>query len=145
MEKFTQYIENKESGNHGSPEVQEALREIQIVMNKAIHDTQRDNGFGINDIKFEVINQEEGENGVQINMEAKGSAVARNEKHISRMLQKLVNQTREDLWKKDIFIEMMYHKIETSETKMESEEDEPNMGLKRTLYFTVICAACVFN
>jgi hypothetical protein len=147
MENFKHYIEDKESGSKGgSATAKEALREIQIVMNKAIGQTPKVNGFGIDDIEFHVINQEEAESGTQINMEAKGSGVAKNEKHISRMLQKLVQATREDLWKKKIFLEMMYHKIDVSETKLESDDDDdPNIGLKRTLYFTVICAACVFN
>lgn len=144
MGKFKHYIENKES-EASTPEAKEAMREIQIVMSHAIDKTEKVNGFGINNIGFEIISQEKGDAGVQINLEAKGEAVAKNEQHISRMLQKLVNQTREDLWKKNIFFEMMYHKIETSETKTEAEEDEINIGLKKTLYFTVICAACVFN
>lgn len=147
MENFRHYIEDRENGKSGaSSEATEALREIQIVMNTAIGQTQKVNGFGINDIKFNVINQEESESGVQVNLEASGSAVAKNDKHISRMLQKLVNSTREDLWKKKIFLEMMYHKIDVGETQIESEDDDdPNIGLKRTLYYTVICAACVFN
>ena len=147
MGKFTHYIENKESGDEASSAAKEALREIQIIMNEAIGQTQKVNGFGINDIKFRVLNQEEAETGIQINLEASGSAVAKNEKHISRMLQKLVDSTREQLWKKKIFFEMMYHKIDVSETKIDESdgEDDPNIGLKRTLYFTVICAACVFN
>lgn len=146
MENFRHYIEDREKGNSTSSEAKEALREIQIVMNSAIGQTQKVNGFGIDDIKFNVINQEASESGIQINLEASGSAVAKNEKHISRMLQKLVSSTREDLWKKKIFLEMMYHKIDVSETQIESEDDDdPNIGLKRTLYYTVICAACVFN
>ena len=112
-------MEFREEHEDSSPEAKEAMREIQIVMNKVIDQTQRVNGFGINDIKFEVINQEEGETGTQINLEAHGSAIAKNEKHVSRLLQKLVGLTREDLWKKNIFLEMMYHKIETSETTLE--------------------------
>lgn len=146
MGNFNQYIEDRETGGTKSSQATEAMREIQIVMNKALGQTQKVNGFGIDDIKFDVINEEESETGIQINLEAHGSAVAKNEKHISRMLQKLVQMTREDLWKKKIFLEMMYHKIDVSETKNESEDDDdPNIGLKRTLYFTVICAAAVFN
>lgn len=146
MENFKHYIEDKEKGTESSSSAKEALREIQIVMNEAIGKSVKVNGFGIEDIKFSVINQEESESGIQINLEATGSAIAKNEKHISRMLQKLVSMTRENLWKKKIFLEMMYHKIDVSETQLESEDDDdPNVGLKRTLYFTVICAACVFN
>jgi len=147
MRNFSNYIEEKESGGpEASASTKEALREIQIVMNEAVGQTQKVNGFGINDIKFNVLNEEEGEAGVQINLEASGSAVAKNEKHISRMLQKLVESTREQLWKKRIFLEMMYHKIDVSETKIDEADDgETNVGLKRTLYFTVICAAAVFN
>src|SRR5581483_12399354 len=136
MGTFNEYLEEKESST-----VKETMREIQIVMNKAIDNSQRVKGFGINDIKFEVINQEEGETGTQINLEAKGSAVAKNEQHLSRMLQKLVNSTREDLWKKNIFFEFHYHKIDISDTKME----ETDIDLKKSIYFTVICAACVFK
>jgi len=146
MENFKNYIEDREKGTESSSTAKEALREIQIVMNAGIGKTTKVNGFGINSIEFHVINQEAAESGTQVNLEAKGEAIAKNEKHISRMLQKLVTSTREDLWKKKIFLEMMYHKIDVSETKLESEDDDdPNIGLKRTLYFTVICAACVFN
>jgi hypothetical protein len=146
MRNFSNYIEEKGSKiPDASASAKEALREIQIIMNESLGQSQKVNGFGINDIKFQVLNEEEGEAGIQINMEASGSAVAKNEKHISRMLQKLVEATREHLWKKNIFLEMMYHKIDVSETKLEAEEEDINVGLKRTLYFTVICAACVFN
>jgi hypothetical protein len=146
MENFENYIKDKESDVEPPSEAKEAMREIQIITNKEIGQTPKVNGFGINDIEFHVINQEESESGIQINLEATGSAVAKNEKHISRMLQKLVANTREDLWKKKIFLEMMYHKIDVSETKLESSDDDnPNIGLKKTLYFSIICAACVFN
>jgi hypothetical protein len=149
MGNFKNYIEDKESnGGEASSASKEALREIQIVMNETIGQTQRVNGFGIDSIKFQVLNQEETESGIQVNLEASGSAIAKNEKHISRMLQKLVEATREQLWKKKIFLEMMYHKIDVSETKIDEsndDDDNPNVDLKRTLYFTVICAACAFN
>ena len=146
MENFIDYIKEQESDLEPSCEAKEAMREIQIIANKAIGQMPKTNGFGINNIEFHVINQEKAESGVQMNLEAMGSAVAKNEKHISRMLQKLVANTREDLWKKNIFLEMMYHKIDVSETKLESEDDDnPNIGLKKTLYFNIICAACVFN
>lgn len=142
VENFKKYLEIKESDMDSPSEAKEAMREIQIVMNDALNSTKKINGFGINDIKFAVINQEQAKHGIQINLEAKGSAVAKNKDHISRMLQKLVVKTREDLWRKKIFLEMMYHQIETSE--VENESDNTAIGLKRTLYFTVICAACVF-
>lgn len=145
---FKNYIENKDCGTEQelAPKAKEALREIQVVVNKTLDNSKKVNGFGINEMKFEIINQECAEAGIQINMEAKGSATAKNEKHISRMLQHMVSDSREDLWKKDIFLEIMYHQIETSESKLdEAEDDDSNIGLKRTLYFTVICAAIVFN
>lgn len=145
---FKNYIENKncEDEKDLEPKAKEAIREIQVVVNKTLDNSKKVNGFGINEMKFEIISQECAEAGIQINMEAKGSAIAKNEKHISRMLQHMVSESREDLWKKDIFLEVMYHQIETSESKLdEAEDDDSNVGLKRTLYFTVICAAIVFN
>lgn len=141
MRNFKDYIENRESPDSSS-EAKEALREIQIVMNEAIGRTQRINGFGLNDIKFLVINQEQAEGGMQINLEAKGSAIAKNKEHVSHMLQKLLTDTREELWKKRIYMEMMYHKLEASEVA--TEADETPIGLKKTLYYTVICAAIIF-
>ena len=128
------------------PKAKEAIREIQVVINKTIDSSKKVNGFGIDEMKFKIINQECAKTGIQINIEAQGSAVAKNEKHISRMIQNIISNSREDLWKKDIFLEAMYHQIEVSETKLdEAEDDNSNIGLKRTLYFTVICAAIAFN
>lgn len=144
MGNFKNYIENKDCD--ADPKAKEALREIQVVINKTLDSSKRVNGYGINEIKFDVINQETAEGGIQLNLEANGSATAKNEKHISRMLQKLISDSREDLWKKNIFIEAMYHQIETSESPLnEAEDDDSDMGLKRKLYFMVICAAIVFN
>ncbi len=148
MGNFKNYIENKDCGTEQelAPKAKEAIREIQVVINKTIDSSKRVNGFGIDDMKFKIISQECAKTGIQINMEAQGSAVAKNEKHISRMLQNLMGDSREDLWKKNIFLEVMYHQIEVSETKLdEAEDDDSNIGLKRTLYFTVICAAIAFN
>jgi len=148
MGNFKNYIENQDCGTEQElePKAKEAIREIQVVINKTIDSSKKVNGFGIDEMKFKIINQECAKTGIQINIEAQGSAVAKNEKHISRMIQNIISNSREDLWKKDIFLEAMYHQIEVSETKLdEAEDDNSNIGLKRTLYFTVICAAIAFN
>jgi len=125
-----------------SPDGREAMREIQIVINETLSQTPRVNGFGINEIKFELINEEKATQGTQLNLEAKGSAIAKNKDHINGMLQKLVQWTREPLWKKKIFLEIMYHEIDVRETANENEDIA--MGLKHPLYFNVVSAALVF-
>ena len=125
-----------------SPDGREALREIQIVINETLSQMPRINGFGINEIKFELINEEKSTQGTQLNLEAKGSAIAKNKDHINGMLQKLVNQARESLWKKKIFLEFMYHEIDVRETTNENEDVA--IGLKHNLYFNVVSAALVF-
>jgi len=136
---FQHYVDNR---CEVSPEGRETLREIQVVVNKALDDTKKVNGFGIDDIKFELINEERAETGLQLNLEAKGSAVAKNKEHINGMLQRLIKKTREPLMKKKIFLEMMYHEINAHENMY---ENNTAMGLKRTLYFNVIAAAIVFK
>jgi hypothetical protein len=134
---FQHYVDNK---CEVSPESRETLREIQIVVNEALNNTTKINGFGIDDIKFELINEESAETGLQLNLEAKGSAVAKNKEHINGMLQRLMKKTKEPLRKKKIFLEIMYHEIDVHENMY---EDNTAIGLKRTLYFNVIAAAIV--
>lgn len=137
---FQQYIETRIVENE-SPEGREAMREIQIVINQSLSQTPRINGFGINDLKFDLINQERASQGLQLNLEAKGSAVAKNKEHINGMLQKLMNTAREPLWQKKIFLEIMYHNIDVQENM---HENDTAVGLKGTLYFNTIAAAIVF-
>lgn len=126
-----------------NPEIREALREMQIVFNAALSRSFKVNGFGIDNIKFELINTEQTPHGIQMNLEARGEAVARNKEHLSRLLQKLVESAREPLWSKKIFLEMLYHEINTSEQKTENF-DTP-LDSKSKMYYSVICAAIKFN
>lgn len=127
-----------------SPESIETLREIQIVMNRTLGKTIKINGFGINEIKLSVLKEESTQRGMQIDLQANGSAVAKNKAHIINMLQKLVQESREALWKKNIFFEILYHRVDVAENKI-YEYDNPDIGLKRTLYFTAICAALLLK
>lgn len=142
MGKFQNFIENRHADM--TSEARETVREINVVFNKAVDSNPKINGFGINDIDFEVINEEKTKSGIQVNLEVKGSAVARDDKHISRMLQKLCNATREQLWGKKIFIEMMYHEIHTSENVLEVDESTP-VDRRFTLHFRLIAAAIIFS
>lgn len=141
---FQNYIEKRSEilAEGISPDGREAMREIQIVINETLSQMPRINGFGINEIKFELINEEKSTQGTQLNLEAKGSAVAKSKDHINGMLQKLITWTREPLWKKKIFLEVMYHEIDVRETTNENEDIA--IGLKNTLYFNVVSAALVF-
>lgn len=137
---FQQYIENRLTENI-SPEGKEAMREIQIVINQSLSQIPKINGFGINDLKFDLINEERATQGLQMNLEAKGSAVAKNKEHINGMLQKLMATAREPLWQKKIFLEIMYHNIDVQENM---HENNTAIGLKGTLYFNTIAAAIIF-
>jgi hypothetical protein len=137
---FQQYIENRLVENI-SPEGKEAMREIQIVINQSLSQIPKINGFGINDLKFDLITEERATQGLQMNLEAKGSAVAKNKEHINGMLQKLMATAREPLWQKKIFLEIMYHNIDVQENM---HENNTAIGLKGTLYFNTIAAAIIF-
>ncbi len=130
--------------NDSNAVIKESIRELQIVFTSALGSTLKINGFGINYIHFELINMEETQHGTQMNLEAKGEAVVKSKEHLSRLLQKLVETTREPLWSKRIFLEMLYHEISTSEQKIETFNTTP-MDLKRKVYFNVICAAIIFK
>jgi hypothetical protein len=134
MLKFCNFIENKLTPPQ-EPEAREAMRDIQIVFNTALGETLKTNGYGIDKLEFELINQEKAQHGIQLNLEAKGTANAKNKEHLSRMLQKLVEQTREPLWQKKVFLEMMYHEIHMNEVN----------DLHAAVDFNVICAAIIFN
>lgn len=132
MRKFEEFMLS-----HTSAEATEVLREIQIVMDSAIDKTPRMNGYGINEIKFDFLSEERAKEGIQLNLETKGSAIAKNKDHVNGMLQRLVSMTRTPLWNKHIFFEVMYHQLHASETMYEDNNT--------TLHFNVICAAIVFN
>lgn len=138
---FQQYIENRNLVENISPDGKEAMREIQIIVNQSLSQTPKVNGFGINEVKFELINEERATQGLQLNLEVKGSAVAKNKDHINGMLQRLMSAAREPLWQKKIFLEIMYHNIDVQDNM---HENNTPIGLKGTLYFNTIAAAIVF-
>jgi len=142
MSIFQKFIESREDDANIPANAKEAKREIQIVANDSLG--TKINGFGIEEINFELIDFEEAKQGIQLNMEAKGPAIAKSKQHISSMLQKLSRRCREPLWKKKIFLDFMYHQIDVTENVVENDDNTP-IGLKKTLYFTVICAAIVFR
>jgi hypothetical protein len=132
MGKFEHFVEDQENHENMPSEAKEAMREIQIVMNETLGHTRKPHKFGIDDIKFDLINYEQTSRGIQVNLEAHGSAYVRDKDHLSSLLQRLVQDSRKDLQKKDIFLEMMYHKIDMS---AESQQVD----------FNVICAAIIFT
>ena len=132
MGKFEQFVEDQENQENLPSEAKEAMREIQIVMNETLGHTLKPHRYGINDIKFDLINYEQTNRGVQVNLEAHGSAYVRDKDHLSSLLQRLVQDSRRDLAKKNIFLEMMYHQIDMSGDSQETE-------------FKVICAAILFT
>lgn len=137
MINFNYYIENREEVHGISPEGKEAMREIQVIVDKALDGTIKHNGNGIDDIKFELIGEEKAKEGIQLNMEAKGTATAPDKKYIVKKLHNLMSKAREPLWKKKIFLEVHYHQVDVQENAYESVRDK--------LHFTAICAAIIFK
>jgi hypothetical protein len=140
MGKFETFLENKEEM---PSDAKEGMRELQLVINNTLWRTKKINGFGIDDIKFEIINQERANAGLQINLEGKGSAVVKNKDHLSRLLQRLVMDSRQELQSKNIFLEMMYHQIDLSDNV--NENYNTPLGLKSKKYFSVVCAMLIFT
>lgn len=141
MLNFQYYFENRDRilMEQNSPESAKALRDIQFIVNQQLNQTLKRNGFGIDEIRFEPINEETAKEGIQLNMEAKGLATANNKEQVSRFLQKLMADCREPLWQKKIFLEIHYHQINVQGNTYESTDTLPK------LYFTVVCAAIVFT
>ena len=135
--KFQQYLEN--IGNVSS-ESKDAIREITRITNTTIDNTRRNNGYGINHLNFEVINEERAKEGIQINFEVTGSANARDKLHVVSLLKRLMSDMRETLWREKIFLEIMYHKIDL-DYKHQYQPHRNGDELK----FTTIAAAIVFS
>src|SRR5580658_4346643 len=121
MINFNYYIENREEIQGISPDGKEAMREIQVIVDK----------------EFELIGEEKAKEGIQLNMEAKGTATAPNKNYIIKKLHNLMSRAREPLWKKKIFLEIHYHQVDVQENAYESVRDK--------LHFTAICAAIIFK
>ena len=136
MAHFVEYINWKENVET-TADAKEAMREIQIVINQTLDSIPFVNGYGIKEIKFDFLSEEAAEKGMQLNLEAKGVAEAKNKEHVNALLQKVVYYSRQPLWNKKIFLEFLYHELNVSETMHED--------LNRTLYFNVICAAIIFR
>ena len=136
---FKYYIENREEIHGTSPEGREAMREIQITVDKALDNTIKTRGNGIDSIKFELISEERAKEGIQLNMEAKGTATAPNKQYIIKKLQNLMAKAREPLWQKKIFLEVHYHQVDVQENTYEVTD------VTHKLYFTAICAAIIFK
>ena len=139
MAKFQEYFENREIE---TPETSEALRDIHIAVDNILQQTPRTNGYGINKINFEKINEHHDQDGVQINLEVVGEATAKNKEHVQGLLQKLIEASKPMLLQKKIFLEIYYHKLNVTEKiNMTEYYDETPNGLKKIMYFNVVGAA----
>jgi len=125
----------------------EAMRDINRIVKDVIDGTTKVNNFGIEDINFEVINTEETSTGIKINLEAQGSAHARNNNHIKKQLEKVMAAAKSPLAQKGIHMEIFYNRIDTNDSVEETNDNnEPAIGLVRKIDFRVTCTAIVnFN
>lgn len=121
----------------------EAMRDISKIVATAVDGTTKVNKFGIENIKFEVINTEHTSTGIKIDLEAQGTASARNGDHIKKQLEKVMAAAKAPLAEKGIHMEILYNKIDTNDSMEESNSDEPAIGLVRKIDFRVICTAIV--
>jgi len=120
----------------------EAMRDLNHTMRQCIDAQPKINKFGIEDMEFEVINKETTVSGIKLDLEAKGTTTARNDDHIKKQLEKLMNLAKKPLAAKGMHMEVLYNKIDTSEAVEESSGDEgPPVGLVRKYTFRVICVA----
>jgi hypothetical protein len=119
----------------------EAMRNINHIVKQCIDATPKVNKFGIHDIEFEIINKEQTVSGIKLDMEAKGTACARNDDHIKKQLEKLMAAAKKPLAERGIHMEVLYNKIDTSEAVEETNLDNPPIGLVRKYEFRVICVA----
>ena len=142
MTKFQEYVDNR---GIETPEIGEALRNIHIIVDNVLQQTPRTNGYGINKINFEKINEHHDPDGIQINLEVVGETTAKNKEHVQGLLQKLIEASKPLLLQKKIFLELYYHKLNVTEKiNMAEYYDETPLGLKRIMYFNVVGAALLF-
>lgn len=121
----------------------EAMRDISRIITSAVDGTTKVNKFGIENIKFEVINTEHTSTGIKIELEANGTASARNGDHIKKQLEKVMTAAKAPLAEKGIHMEILYNKIDTNDSMKEANFDEPAIGLVHKIDFRVICTAIV--
>lgn len=120
----------------------EAMRDLNHILKKCIDQMPKVNKFGIEDIEFEVINKETTVSGIKLDLEASGKTTARNDDHIKKQLEKLMDAAKKPLAECGIHMQCLYNKIDVSEAVEESAGDEgPPIGLVRKYNFKVICVA----
>jgi hypothetical protein len=117
----------------------EIMRDINAVFRSVINSSVKENRFGVEEIKFEIINDEKVSTGVQLNLEAEGVAFARNPDHIKRLLAQLNESAKKALWQHGIKMEFLYNRLDVSEAQ--EEGDVGPVGLVRKYSFRVICSA----
>ncbi len=119
----------------------EAMRDINYIINHCIHNTPKVNRFGIVSIAFEPINQEQTRSGIRINLEINGIAIAKNQDHIKKQLDEIMTSARKPLFSKGIYLQILYNKMDTSESV--EENDNSPLGLVHTYHFRVLCVAII--
>lgn len=92
--------------------IQEALRDINRTTNKHIY--YKNNGFGINEIKFISRDKKIEDKGIHLHLQATGSAIAKTQEHLRSMLKNMEENCREELWRESIFINLYLHTLNTS-------------------------------
>lgn len=119
---------------------EELVRDLNRIANETLG--FKKNNFGIDEIKFEVINKEQVSTGMQFNLEGNGTTSARNTEHVKRQIADLANRLKNPLAEKGIYIEFLYNKLDVKEKTNEvtSMDDIPT-GLVRKWTFSVIAAA----
>lgn len=138
MGKFVEYINYKNTFQGKNAVI---MNEIQRILNETLGRTKRSQGRGLNDIQFEPINQVQGKEGIQLNVEAKGSAIAltgNEQAHVGSMLKNLENASREELWEHHIFLTMRYDGLYVTDTKHESVGDAE-------VFYHIPCAIVIFT
>ena len=117
----------------------EIMRDINHIISNAVDNTAKINRFGIEDIKFEVVNTENVSTGIKLTIEAQGTTLARNPDHIKRQLEKLMLEVKQPLASKNIYMQMFYNNIDTNDSVEESYDTA--IGLTRKIDFRIMCVA----
>lgn len=122
----------------------EMLREINTSTTDALNKSPKKYNMGLENLKYEMIQEKRTTSGLQVEMESHGKAIAKNEMHVKVMLKKLMEGMEPVLRQKNIKMVVYYNRMEIIEESKEEYVEEPT-GLIRNFRFAAVCSAIRIN